>query len=77
MTKEERRIRFGVAIEEAEKVYSDYCRDLELTREQVTEFLGVIQHMRRFHEVLIADAKKESEYVQEDMLSEKSFSYDR
>ena len=52
MTKNERSLRFKVALEIVEKVYADYCHDEAVTREQSNEFCQVVQEMIRFSTVL-------------------------
>jgi hypothetical protein len=57
MTPAERSIRFNVALEQVERIYSDYCGDKNTTREQTYEFFDFLRNMILFAEVL----KKEAE----------------
>ena len=59
MTKNERRIRFEFALEMVEKVYTDYCHDEAVTREQAGEFCQFVQDMIRFSTVLREEEKNE------------------
>lgn len=51
MSKEERKIRFDVALEIVEKVFSDYCKDSSSTRKQRQEFNDLVIGMIHFLEV--------------------------
>ena len=53
----ERSIRFNTALEQVEKVYSDYCSDKDTTREQTYEFFDFVRNMIQFAEVLKNEAK--------------------
>ena len=57
MTKEERKIRFDVALDIVHKIYSDYCNDADVTREQASEFNDVVQNMICFSSVLEKEAE--------------------
>lgn len=48
MTKAERRTRFEVAIEVANAVYSDMCRDPDVTKEHTREFCDILIQMQTF-----------------------------
>lgn len=52
MTKNERQTRFDVALEIVNGVYTDYCKDEKVTREQANEFCQLIQDMIRFSLIL-------------------------
>ena len=58
MTEAERKIRFDIALEMAQKVYNDYCHDQNKTREQAYEFCCVVQEMIRFSAVLDGEVKE-------------------
>lgn len=58
MTRDERKIRFDVALEIVERVYSDYCHDDSATREQAGDFCEFVQAMIRFSSVLDKEAKE-------------------
>lgn len=60
MVRERRKIQFDVALELIEKVYSDYCKDADVTREQAYEFYGLVQDMIRFSTVLDNQIKESS-----------------
>lgn len=70
MTKEERKIRFDVALEMVEKVYSDYCHDPDITREQRGKFKDLVTDMIRFSTFLDAEA----EQIKADPLSKMNIS---
>ena len=61
MTKSERKIRFETALEIVEKVYSDYCHDTNVTRQQTSEFNDFVTDMICFLTVLENEAKQEVE----------------
>ncbi len=48
MTKEERKIRMQVALEILNDVYTDICRDNEITREETRDFCDFIIETRKF-----------------------------
>lgn len=72
MTKEERKIRFDAALEMVEKVYSDYCHDPNMTREQRGRFNDLVTDMNNFLTVLDDEAKEKSEHIEADLLSERN-----
>ena len=57
MTDLERKIRFDAALEQVQRVYTDYCRDENKTREQVGDFCEFVIKMVYFADKL----KKEVE----------------
>ena len=74
MTKEERKIRFDIALEMVEKVYSDYCHDPDINREQRGKFNDLVTDMIHFSTVLDAEAKEEAEQYKADLLSKMNIS---
>ena len=58
MTPDERKIRFDVALDIANRVYTDYCQDLNVTREDAQEFCYFIIDMQRFSAFLEQEAQK-------------------
>lgn len=58
MTPEERSIRFNVALEQVERIYSDYCGDKNTTREQTYEFFDFVREMIKFAETLKREVKE-------------------
>ncbi len=58
MTREERKVRFDVALDIVYKVYSDYCHDETNTREQCGDFNDVVQKMIQMSEVLEKEKHK-------------------
>lgn len=56
MTDEERKTRFEVALEIAEKAYSDYCKDENKSREQCLRFNDCIQEMIKMLDILRQEA---------------------
>lgn len=74
MTRGERNIRFAIALDIVNKVYDDYCHDLNVTREQAFEFNYFVQDMLRFSTVLDAEAKEEDEQYKADLLSKMNIS---
>lgn len=58
MTKEERKIRFDVALEIVQKVFTDYCKDQDVSREERHDFNDVVLDMIRFSSVLGKESKK-------------------
>ena len=59
MTATERKIRFDIALEMVQRIYSDYCRDQNTTREQSYEFCCLVREMVVFADTLGEEAKKE------------------
>lgn len=57
MTRKERKTRFDVALDIVQKIHSDYCNDIDTTREQANEFNDVVQNMIRFSSVLQKEAE--------------------
>lgn len=58
MNATERKIRFEIALEMVERIYSDYCRDQSKTREEVQNFCYVVQQMIAFTTTLDEEARK-------------------
>ena len=58
MTPSERSIRFNIALEQVERVYSDYCSDKNTTREQTYEFFDFLRNMIQFAEILKKEVKE-------------------
>ena len=58
MTPTERSIRFNAALEQVERVYSDYCTDKDTTRKQTYEFFDFVRNMIQFAEVLKKEVKE-------------------
>lgn len=59
MTAAERRIRFNIALEMVQSVYTDYCRDESKTREQSGKFCDFVVDMINFSAVLNGEAAQE------------------
>lgn len=57
MTRDERKIRFDVALEIVQNVYSDYCKDQDMTREQCYDFNDLVVSMIHFSSRLGEEAK--------------------
>lgn len=58
MTPDERKIRFDIALDIADKVYTDYCHDMNVTREDARKFCDFIIDMQRFSAFLEQEAQK-------------------
>ena len=59
MTVAERSIRFNLALEMVQRVYDDYCRDENKTREQTYEFCCLVREMAVFADTLAKEAQHE------------------
>lgn len=59
MTASERSIRFNLALEMVQRIYDDYCRDQNKTREQTYEFCCLVREMTVFADKLVKEADHE------------------
>lgn len=58
MTPSERSIRFNIALEMVQRIYTDHCRDENTSREENYEFCCFVREMVRFADTLKNSAKE-------------------
>lgn len=58
MTAAERKIRFDIALEQVQRIYNDYCRDSNTTRDQTYEFCCLVRNMITFADILGKEVKE-------------------
>lgn len=61
MTAEERYIRFKTALDIIQNIYSDYCNDVNTTREQAREFCDFVIDMIKYSTILQNEIENKKE----------------